>query len=80
LKKNGFQEEKKNDAKFASKQLNTIVKIYKYKGLHEGHHFILMAMEVQGAPGHDMDRFFRECVRLFHDRRSKGHLFLFCWI
>ncbi len=27
-------------------ELSTIVKIYKYKGLQEGHHFILMAMEV----------------------------------
>ncbi len=27
-------------------KLNAIVKIRKYKGLHEGHHFILMPMEV----------------------------------
>jgi exosome complex RNA-binding protein Rrp42 (RNase PH superfamily) len=28
----------------------TIVKIRKYKGLHEGHHFIPMAMKVHVAP------------------------------
>ncbi len=33
----------------------TIVKIHKYKRLHEGHYFILMAMKVHGAPGCDMD-------------------------
>jgi hypothetical protein len=38
-----------------------------------------MAMEVHGASGCDMDHFIKECVRLFHDRRSIGHLFLsFC--
>jgi hypothetical protein len=25
-------------------ELGTIIKIRKYRGLHEGHHFILMAM------------------------------------
>jgi hypothetical protein len=34
----------------AATKLSTITKIYKYKGLHEGHHFILMAMEVHSAP------------------------------
>jgi hypothetical protein len=34
--------------------LNVIVKICKYKGLREGHHFILMAMEVHDTPEHDM--------------------------
>ncbi len=38
----------------------TIVKICKYRGLHEGHHFNLMAMEVHDAPMHDMDHFIRE--------------------
>jgi hypothetical protein len=38
-----------------------------------------MAMEVHGAPMHDKDCFIRECARLFHDRRSRGHLSLsFC--
>jgi hypothetical protein len=60
-------------------KFNTIVKIHKYKGLHDRHHFILMAMEVHGAPRCDMDRFIRECAYLFHDRWSKGHLSLsFC--
>jgi len=36
-------------------KLNTIVKIRKYRGLHEGHHFILMVMEVHDAPRRDMD-------------------------
>jgi hypothetical protein len=60
-------------------ELNAIVKIGKYRGLHEGHHFILMAMEVHGAFGHDMDRFIGECACLFHDRRFGSHLSLsFC--
>ncbi len=45
-------------------ELNTITKICKYKGLHEGHHFIPMAMEVHDAPEYDMDRFIRS-VRFF---------------
>jgi hypothetical protein len=35
-----------------------------------------MAMEVHGAPRCDMDSFIMECVRLFHNRRSGGHLSL----
>jgi hypothetical protein len=31
-------------------ELNTIAEIRKYKRLHEGHHFIPMAMEVHNAP------------------------------
>jgi hypothetical protein len=38
-------------------ELNTIAKICKYKGFHEGHHFILMTIEVHGALGCDMDHF-----------------------
>jgi len=58
---------------------SAIVKIHKYKRLQKGHHFILMAMEVHGALEHDMDRFIREFVHFFHDRQSKGHLYLsFC--
>jgi hypothetical protein len=37
-------------------KLSVIVKIYKYKGLHEGHHFILIAMEEHGAHECDMNR------------------------
>ncbi len=60
-------------------ELNAIANIHKYKRLHEGHHFILMAMEMHGAPWHDMDHFIKECARLFHDRWSGGHLSLsFC--
>jgi hypothetical protein len=32
-------------------ELSTIVKIHDYKGLHEGHHFIPMAMKMHNAPG-----------------------------
>jgi hypothetical protein len=49
-------------------KLNAIAKIYKYRGLHERHHFIPMAMEVHGTPRRDMDRFIKECARLFHKR------------
>jgi len=59
---------------------NSIAKICMYRGLHEGHHFILMAMEVHGALGHDMDRLIKECADLFHDRRLRGHLSLSFWI
>jgi len=60
-------------------KLSTIINIRKYRRFHERHHFIPMAMEVYSARGHDMDRFIRECVHLFHDRRLGGHLSLsFC--
>jgi hypothetical protein len=49
-------------------KLNAIVKIPKYRGLDEGHHFIPMAMEVHNAPGHDMDHFIKESAHLFHNR------------
>jgi hypothetical protein len=49
-------------------KLNAIVKIRKYRGLHEKHHFISMAMEVHNALGRDMDHFIKECVHFFHDR------------
>jgi hypothetical protein len=49
-------------------KFNAIIKIHKYKGLHEGQHFILMTMEVHGAPRHDTDCFIKECARIFHDR------------
>ncbi len=57
-------------------ELNAITKIHKFKGLHEGHHFIQMDMEVHGTPKHDMHYFTRECVRFFHDRRLGDHLSL----
>jgi hypothetical protein len=38
-----------------------------------------MAMEVHGTPRRDMDCLIKECTCLFHDKRSRGHLFLtFC--
>jgi hypothetical protein len=49
-------------------KFGAIVKIRKYRELHEGHHFISMAMEVHDALGHDMDCFIRECARLFYDK------------
>jgi len=49
-------------------ELNTIIKIRKYRRLHKGHHFIPMAMEMQGTHGRDMDCFIKECAHLFHDR------------
>jgi hypothetical protein len=58
----------------ATMKLSAIAKIYKYRGLHEGHHFIPMAMEVHGTPGCDMDRSIKECACLFHYRWSKSHL------
>jgi hypothetical protein len=54
-------------------KLNVIAKIRKYRGLHEGHHFIPLAMEVHNTLGRDMDCFIKECARLFHDRQLKGH-------
>jgi hypothetical protein len=63
----------------ATTKLKAITKIHKYKGLHEDHHFILMAMEVHGAPKHDMDCFIKECACLFHNRQLGDHLSLsFC--
>jgi hypothetical protein len=60
-------------------QLSAIVKIHKYKEIHEGHHFISMAMEVHDAPKRDMDHFVGECVHLFHNKQSINHLSLsFC--
>jgi len=54
----------------ATLELSTIVKIHKYKRLHERHHFILMAMKVHGTLECDMDSFIKECVHLFHNRWS----------
>jgi hypothetical protein len=52
----------------ATMELIIIVKIRKYRGLHKGHHFILMALKVHNAPQHHMDRFIKECGHFFHDR------------
>jgi hypothetical protein len=57
-------------------KLSTIIKIRKYRELHEGHHFILMAMEVHRAPGCDMNCFIKEYARIFHNRQLGGHLSL----
>jgi hypothetical protein len=43
-------------------EFNTIAKIRKYKEIHEGHHFILIAMEVHNAPKCDMDCFIRDML------------------
>ncbi len=60
-------------------ELIAIVNIHKHRGFHKGHHFILMAMEMHGKPGHDMECFIKECVHIFHDRQLGGHLSLsFC--
>jgi hypothetical protein len=52
----------------ATTKFNAIAKIHIYRGLHEGHHFILMTMEVHGTLGHDIDHFIKECVCFFHDK------------
>jgi hypothetical protein len=69
-----------NWPKGAVVEFDAIIKIHKYNELHEGHHFILMAMEVHNTLGHDMDHFIKECVHLFHDRWLKSHFSLFCCI
>jgi len=61
-------------------KLNAIAKIYKYRGFNEGHHFILMTMEVHDAPGHDVNCFIRECAFIFPNRQLKGHLSLSFYI
>jgi len=61
-------------------KLNAIVKICKYRKIHERHHFIPMTMEVHDALWHDIDCFINECAHLFHNRRSSGHLFLSFYI
>jgi len=48
-------------------KLSIIVKIRKYKRLHERHHFIPMAMDVHNTSKRDMDHFI-ECAHLFHDK------------
>jgi antirestriction protein len=61
-------------------ELSAIDKIRKYRGFHEGHHFISMAMEVHDTPKCDIDHFIREYAYLFHDRQLGGHLSLSFYI
>jgi hypothetical protein len=61
----------------AAMELNTIAKFHKYRGFHEGHRFIPLAMEVHGTLGCDMDCFIQKCVHLFYNRQSRIHLFVF---
>ncbi len=49
-------------------ELIAIIKIRKYRGIHEGHHIIPMAMEVHDTPKRDMDCFIRVCAFLIHNR------------
>jgi hypothetical protein len=56
---------------------STIVKIRKYGGLHKGHHFIPMGMEMHDVFRCDMDRFIKKCACLFHDRQSRDNFFAF---
>ncbi len=60
-------------------EFSAIARIRKYRGLHEEHHFIPMAMEVHDTLGCDMDHFIRECACFFHNRQLRDHLFVsFC--
>jgi hypothetical protein len=61
-------------------EFSVIVKIRKYRSLHERHHFIPMVMEVHDTPERDMDHFIKECALLFHDRQSRNHLSLSFYI
>jgi hypothetical protein len=54
-------------------KFSATIKIHNYRRLHEGHHFIPMAMVVHNTPRH----FIKECVCLFHNRRSGGHFSLY---
>jgi hypothetical protein len=69
-----------NPPRGATMEFNSIAKTGKYKRLHEGHHFIMMVMEVHDTPKRDMDHFIKECVFLFHDRRLRYHLSLSFYI
>jgi len=52
----------------AAAKFNIIVKICKYRGLHEEHRFIVMVMQVHDKFKCDMDYFINECAPLFHNR------------
>ncbi len=57
-----------------------LLKFASIKGFRRAPTFIPMAMEVHDTLGHDMDCFIKECVHLFHDRRSGGDLSLSFYI
>jgi hypothetical protein len=61
----------------ATIEFSSIVKVRKYRSLHEGQHFILMAMEVHNTPMRDMDHFIKECAHFFHSRQSRSNLSLY---
>jgi hypothetical protein len=61
-------------------ELSAIVKIRKYIRFHQGHHFILMVVDMNDTHGCDMDRFIGECSHLFYGRRSRDHLSLSFYI
>jgi hypothetical protein len=46
-----------------------------YKRFHEGHHFILMAMEVHNTPDRDMDCFIKECMLVFSTIDNQGVIY-----
>ncbi len=48
-------------------KISAIVKIRKYRRVHERQHLISLAMEVHNTFGCDMDRFIKECACLFHN-------------
>ncbi len=52
-------------------ELSAIAKIHKYRGLHEGHHFIPMPMKMHNTLGHDMDHFIKELFILFMINNQK---------
>jgi hypothetical protein len=58
-------------------KLSIISKICKYRRFYEGYHFISMIVEVHNTLGCDKDCFIKKCVHFFHNRRLRGHLFLF---
>jgi hypothetical protein len=45
-------------------KLSIIVKICKYRELHEGHHFISIIVKMHDTLKCDMDHFTKECVFL----------------
>ncbi len=57
--------------------LGPLLRSANIESFSKGTIFILMAKEVHGAPGHDMDCFIKECIHIFHNKQSKGHLSLF---
>ncbi len=53
-------------------KLNTIIKIHKYRRIHEKHHF----MEVHGTLGRDIYHFIRECACIFSRETIKRSFIL----